>query len=80
MTNTFQDFDFIAAAISMRVTVENGRNEDVLTHNAWNILRGINCNDATVFETIINGICNAFDAGFDDCEFVEHMWNDPWDK
>lgn len=68
MTNTFQDFDFIAVVISKRVTVENGRNKDVLTHNAWNILRGINCNNATVFETVINGICNAFDAGYDDCK------------
>ena len=48
MTNTFQDFDFIAVVISKRVTVENGHNKNVLTHNAWNILRGINCNDATV--------------------------------
>lgn len=60
----YQDYDFIQEYADKRLDFscydENVRR---LVISCWNTLRRINCQDEVVFETVMNGMCNAWEAG-----------------
>lgn len=64
----YQDYDFIQAYVDKRLNL-NCYDENVrrLTISCWNTLRRINCQDEIVFETVVNGMCIAWEAGENYC-------------
>lgn len=82
----YTDYDMIEKDLEIRCDKFDWECEHawkLLVTSTWNILRRINCKDAVTYETIINGMANAYNAGaeaeYHDHNTKEYVWSDPWD-
>ena len=66
--NEFTDYDRIERDLMKRcnnLTFNSGHAWKVLVVSTWNILKRIDCTDFATYETVVNGMGNAYNAGIE---------------